>query len=102
MTSKDERIEAEIRRLEELNRIDAQRLREPQTTDEESPTFDQQEAELRRLQEEETRANCPDEYNLLSATASQDNVESVEALKNTSNELVTTPHDSATRHQEQP
>ena len=61
--------------------------------------LDQREAELRRLQEEETRANCPDEYNLLSATASQDNVESVEALKNTSAELVNTQNDP--EHQQQ-
>lgn len=33
-SEKDERVEAEIRRLEELNRIDAQRLREPATDDE--------------------------------------------------------------------
>lgn len=43
---------------------------------------------MRRLQEEETRQNCPDEYNLLSATVSLENVESVEALKNTSTENV--------------
>ena len=38
-SAKDERMEAEIRRLEELNRIEAQRFREPQTTDEESPSY---------------------------------------------------------------
>ena len=53
-SAKEEIMEAEIRRLEELNRIDAQRFREPLTTDEESPSYHhlQQEAELRRLQEE--------------------------------------------------
>ena len=40
--------------------------------------------EQHQLQVEETKANCPDEYNLLSGSASMDNLESVEALKNTS------------------
>jgi len=35
------------------------------------------------MQEEETRANCPDEYNLLSATASIEHLQVVEALNNT-------------------
>ena len=68
-------MEAEIRRLEELNKIDAQRMREPITTDE-SPEQQkdnqisfQNEVEMMRLQEEETKANCLDEYNLLSNTA---------------------------------
>ena len=84
--SREEKMEAEIRRLEELNRIDAQRLREPATTTEESPGKPDDD-ELRRLQEEETKANCPDEYNLLSADASGDAVESIEALKETSGDM---------------
>lgn len=75
-------MEAEIRRLEELNRIDAQRLREPVTTDEESPVLSS--ARIRRLQEEETKENCPDEYNLLEANESQ-GLDSVELLKNATN-----------------
>ena len=59
-------MDAQIRRLEELNRIDAQRMREPQTTDESpKPNLDNEQY-MRRMQEEETRVNCPDEYNLLS------------------------------------
>ena len=38
----NDKIEAEIRRLEELNSIDAQRLREPATASEESPTLQEQ------------------------------------------------------------
>lgn len=39
---------------------------------------------MRLLQEEETKANCPDEYNLLEATESN-GLDSVELLKNTTN-----------------
>ena len=49
------------------------------TTDE-SPPLD--EARLRQLQEEETKVNCPDEYNLLS-TNSAEILESVDLLHNT-------------------
>ena len=52
------------------------------------------EAELRRLQEEETKLNCPDEYNLLSANASIENLESVEALRNTKSDATGTGHNS--------
>ena len=79
---KSEEQDAEIRRLEELNRLDAQRLREPLTTDESPQANKVQSPELRRLQEEETKANCPDEYNLLSATGSQENLDSIEGLRN--------------------
>ena len=44
-----------------------------------------------RLQEEETKANCPDEYNLLSNTGSHDHPESIEGLDNTGSDLQKNP-----------
>ena len=40
-----------------------------------------------RLQEEETKANCPDEYNLLSNTGSHDQPDSIDVLNNTDSDL---------------
>ena len=43
---------------------------------------------MMRLQEEETKANCLDEYNLLSNTAnSQEQPDSIEVLNNTDSDL---------------
>jgi len=68
--SREEQMDAEIRRLEELNRMEAQRLREPMTTDESRQR--EEDSQLRQLNEEETKNNCPDEFNLLSASVSNE------------------------------
>ena len=82
-TQEEDRLDAEIRRLEALNHIEQQRLREPLTEDE-SPLLSEsnilnnevEDANVRCLENqiEETKANCPDEYNLLSGNASIENL----------------------------
>jgi len=76
-------MEAEIRRLEELNRVEAQRMQEPFTNNGSPQLSPEQE---RRLQEVETKENCPDEYNLLESTTSGP-VDSIEILKLTSPDI---------------
>jgi hypothetical protein len=43
--------------------------------------------EMRRLQEEETKENCPDEYNLLEGTTSIGAMQTIELLQNTNPDL---------------
>ena len=64
--------------------MDLKRMKEPMTTDE-SPKVN--ENEIRRLQEEETKANCPDDYNLLTANENSIYLKSIDELKNTASDI---------------